>query len=91
MLLEAQLFRLNGLAKIYCQITYKSKDDRFAEILKEHTAPEVGFKAMTLIIDSPTMLGAQREVTAYYKDKGYTPIGRWEWDEGNVYRQYKNN
>lgn len=31
-----------------------------------------------LDIDSLSMMGAQREITAYLIDRGYNPVGRWE-------------
>jgi len=34
--------------------------------------------AEPLRIDSLSMRGAQREITAYLIESGYTPVGRWE-------------
>lgn len=36
----------------------------------------------SLDIDSLSMRGAQREITGWLIDQGYTPIGRWAVEEG---------
>jgi hypothetical protein len=44
----------------------------------------------SLQVESLSMRGAQREITGYLIDQGYTPAGRWEYpeDEESV-RQFK--
>jgi hypothetical protein len=47
-------------------------------IFEDETAEE-------LSIDSASLRGAQREITAYLIGRGYMPVGRWEWETGEEY------
>jgi len=43
-----------------------------------------------LEVESLSMRGAQRELTGYLIDQGYTPAGRWDYpEEDEAVRQFK--
>jgi hypothetical protein len=47
-------------------------------------------------VESPSMLGAQREITGYFITQGYQPVGGWEMSEltlaepAETYRTFKH-
>ena len=40
-------------------------------------------------IDSPTMRGAQREMTSYLRGTGLVPLGRWEGTAAESVRRFR--